>query len=59
MYTGQQTCCTLASVGDRAVCNHALGATALSTLRESLNCTAEVAEGSVLLLVLAAVTHHL
>ena len=42
-----------------AVCYHAFSAPALSTLWQALHCAAKVAEGSVLLLVLTAVAHHL
>ena len=53
------TCGTFAYMGDCAISHHALGASALSALRQALQCAAEIAEGSVLLLVLTAVTHHL
>ena len=46
-------------MGDGAVCNHALGASTLSALRQALQSAAEVAEGSVLLLILAAIADHL
>lgn len=46
-------------MGDCAISHHAFGASAFSALRQALHRAAEIAEGSVLLLVLTAVTHHL
>ena len=46
-------------MGDCAISHHAFCAAAFSALRQALHRAAEIAEGSVLLLVLTAVTHHL
>ena len=43
---------------DHTVSYHAFGAATLSALRQALHGAAEVAEGSVLLLVLTVVTDH-